>query len=121
MPSETLATKLKRYPMLTLFLMMLMGFCLLVITGLFAPEALALLRVIDAHGVTGMHWTHAVVVIWAALYGVLGFFFYLAFKVLEKVVIDDLLTSLPKPKNENQEADLAAIHGGVRSTQANDM
>lgn len=98
MPPETLAMTLKRRPMLTLSLLMFFGFCLLVITGLFVPKVLALIEVIDKHGVSGMRWIHVVVMIMAALYGVIGFSFYLAFKVLEKAVIDDFLNSLPRPK-----------------------
>lgn len=96
MPQEALATKLKRHPTLTIFLMMLSGFCLLVMTGLFAPKALALLEAIDNHGISGMHWPHFLILIAAGLYGMIGFFFYLTFKVLEKAVVDDILTSLPK-------------------------
>lgn len=95
---ETLAIKLKRRPMLTLFFMMLSGFCLLVISGLFVPEVITLIKAINTHGISGMRWSHILVMIMAALYGVIGFSFYLVFKVLEKVVIDDMLTSPFKPK-----------------------
>lgn len=98
MSPETLAVKLKNRPMLTLALLTLIGFCLLVITGLFVPQALALIEAINTHGVSGMQWTHIAIVIIATLYGVIGFSFYLAFKVLEKVVVDDILSSPFKPR-----------------------
>ncbi len=101
MSQESLAAKLKRRPAVTLMLMMLTGFCLLVITGMFVPKVLALLEAIDAHGVSGMRWQHFLVLVVAGLYGIMGFGFYLVFKVLEKAVIDDILTSLPKSKKGN--------------------
>lgn len=101
MSPETLAMKLKNRPTLTLALLTLFGFCLLVISGLFVPKVLAVIEIINDHGMSGMRWTHIAIMIWAALYGVIGFFIYLAFKVLEKVVIDDILTSPIKPKTRN--------------------
>lgn len=100
MPQEALITKLKRRPMLSLAFMILSGFCLLIMTGIFAPAAISLLKAIDEHGLSGMGWPHFLVMAWAALYGFLGFGFYLAFKVLEKVVVDEILTALPKLKKE---------------------
>lgn len=100
MPPEALATKLKRHPMVSIGFMMLSGFCLLVMTGLFAPKALIVLEAINANGFSGMRWQHFLVIIWASLYGIVGFFFYLAFKVTEKIVVDEILYALPQPKKD---------------------
>lgn len=93
MRKETVAARLRRHPKLSLALMMISGFCLLVMTGIFAPKAIALIEVIDTHGFSGMGWREAIIMLFGLIYGTLGFFSYLAFRVFEKAVVDNILTS----------------------------
>ena len=102
MPPETLAVRLQRRPMRVLAFMMLSSFVLFVIGVLFVPKVVHLIMLIEKNGVAEMRFSDVGVMILAALFGVLCFFYYLSFKVSEKVVIDCVLTSLPKPKTEEQ-------------------
>ena len=102
MPPETLAVRLQRRPVLVWILMMLSSFIVFVIGVLFVPKVATLIRLIEKNGVAEMRFSDVGVMIGAALFGVLFFSYYLLFKVLEKVLIDYVLTSLPKPKTEEQ-------------------
>jgi hypothetical protein len=101
-PPETLAVRLQRRPMPVLVFMMLSSFVLFVIGVLFVPKVAHLIMLIEKHGVAEMRFSDVGVMIFAALFGVLCFFYYLSFKVLEKAVIDYVLTSLPITKTEEQ-------------------